>query len=87
MERLFEDNMTASFCLHLQELAVPLRTYSENFPNKKYLHPYERSLIELTLGDGNYEQVPENIMAISICVNQGCSKLSKNLWKYKYTIC
>ncbi|VVA35978.1 PREDICTED: nucleolar [Prunus dulcis] len=41
----------------MKELAVPLRTYSENFPNKKYLHPYERSLIELTLGDGNYEEV------------------------------
>ncbi|KAK9911649.1 hypothetical protein M0R45_035545 [Rubus argutus] len=25
----------------MKELAVPLRTYSENFPNKKYLHPYE----------------------------------------------
>lgn len=29
----------------------------ENFPNRKYLHPYERSLVELTLGDGNYEKV------------------------------
>lgn len=44
----------------MQELAVPLRTYKENFPNKKYLHPYERSLIELTLGDGNYEDVTYN---------------------------
>ncbi|XP_057979073.1 uncharacterized protein LOC131165366 isoform X3 [Malania oleifera] len=41
----------------MKELAVPLRTYNENFPKKKYLHPYERSLIELTLGDGNYEEV------------------------------
>ncbi|XP_075476303.1 uncharacterized protein LOC142517759 [Primulina tabacum] len=41
----------------MKELAVPLRTYKENFPNKKILHPYERSLIELTLGDGNYEEV------------------------------
>ncbi|XP_043716598.1 nucleolar GTP-binding protein 1 [Telopea speciosissima] len=41
----------------MKELAVPLRNYMENFPNKKYLHPYERSLIELTLGDGNYEKV------------------------------
>ncbi|KAH7692825.1 P-loop containing nucleoside triphosphate hydrolase protein [Dioscorea alata] len=40
-----------------KELAVPLRQYTENFPNKQYLHPYERSLIELTLGDGNYEEV------------------------------
>ncbi|XP_021756454.1 nucleolar GTP-binding protein 1-like [Chenopodium quinoa] len=41
----------------MKELAVPLRTYTENFPNKNHLHPYERSLIELTLGDGNYEEV------------------------------
>ncbi|XP_050282661.1 uncharacterized protein LOC126723349 isoform X2 [Quercus robur] len=41
----------------MKEIAVPLRTYLENFPKKKYLHPYERSLIELTLGDGNYEEV------------------------------
>ncbi|CAA0821017.1 P-loop containing nucleoside triphosphate hydrolases superfamily protein [Striga hermonthica] len=41
----------------MKELAVPLRTYKENFPDKKDLHPYERSLIELTLGDGNYEEV------------------------------
>ncbi|XP_030965824.1 nucleolar GTP-binding protein 1 isoform X3 [Quercus lobata] len=40
----------------MKEIAVPLRTYLENFPKKKYLHPYERSLIELTLGDGNYEE-------------------------------
>ncbi|EXB70708.1 Nucleolar GTP-binding protein 1 [Morus notabilis] len=41
----------------MKELAVPLRTYLENFPKKSNLHPYERSLIELTLGDGNYEEV------------------------------
>ncbi|KAM7266503.1 hypothetical protein ACFE04_004400 [Oxalis oulophora] len=41
----------------MKELAVPLREYVENFPNKKTLHPYERSLVELTLGDGNYEEV------------------------------
>lgn len=41
----------------MKELAVPLRKYTENFPNKDDLHPYERSLVELTLGDGNYEEV------------------------------
>ncbi|GAB4862017.1 hypothetical protein Ancab_037271 [Ancistrocladus abbreviatus] len=45
----------------MKELAVPLRTYIENFPNKKYLHPYEKSLIELTLGDGNYEEVLQKV--------------------------
>ncbi|KAF8379138.1 hypothetical protein HHK36_028567 [Tetracentron sinense] len=48
----------------MKELAVPLRTYMENFPNKKYLHPYERSLIELTLGDGNYEEVLRRVDAL-----------------------
>uniref|UniRef100_M1BFZ6 Nucleolar GTP-binding protein n=1 Tax=Solanum tuberosum TaxID=4113 RepID=M1BFZ6_SOLTU len=48
----------------MKELAVPLRTYKENFPNKKYLHPYERSLIELTLGDGNYENVLGKLEAL-----------------------
>ncbi|EPS65065.1 hypothetical protein M569_09714, partial [Genlisea aurea] len=41
----------------MKELAVKLRTYFENFPDKKVLHPYERSLVELTLGDGRYEEV------------------------------
>ncbi|CAL5191829.1 unnamed protein product [Lathyrus oleraceus] len=45
----------------MKELAVPLRTYVENFPNKRHLHPYERSLIELTLGDGYYEKVLGNV--------------------------
>ena len=40
-----------------QELSVPLRTYTENFPKRRDLHPYERSLIELTFGEGYYEQV------------------------------
>jgi hypothetical protein len=44
-------------CFIAQELSVPLRTYTENFPKRKHLHPYERSLIELTFGEGNYEQV------------------------------
>ncbi|XP_009612741.1 uncharacterized protein LOC107778132 [Nicotiana tabacum] len=48
----------------MKEIAVPLRTYKENFPNKRYLHPYERSLIELTLGDGNYEEVLGKLEAL-----------------------
>ncbi|XP_059298724.1 nucleolar GTP-binding protein 1-like isoform X1 [Lycium ferocissimum] len=53
----------------MKELAVPLRTYKENFPNKKYLHPYERSLIELTLGDGNYEEALGKLEALRKKVN------------------
>ncbi|OVA02495.1 GTP binding domain [Macleaya cordata] len=48
----------------MKELGVPLREYLENFPKKKYLHPYERSLIELTLGDGNYEEVLGRLNAL-----------------------
>ncbi|AQK41457.1 P-loop containing nucleoside triphosphate hydrolase superfamily protein [Zea mays] len=40
----------------MKELSVPLRTYTENFPKRRDLHPYERSLIELTFGEGYYEQ-------------------------------
>ncbi|KAK3037791.1 hypothetical protein RJ639_030710 [Escallonia herrerae] len=53
----------------MKELAVPLRTYRDNFPSKKHLHPYERSLIELTLGDGNYEEVLWKIDALRKKVN------------------
>ncbi|KAI3731922.1 hypothetical protein L1987_63115 [Smallanthus sonchifolius] len=41
----------------MKELTLPLKMYKEKFPNKRHLHAYERSLIELTLGDGNYEEV------------------------------
>ncbi|PKA66274.1 Nucleolar GTP-binding protein 1 [Apostasia shenzhenica] len=45
----------------MKELAVPLRVYIEKFPKRQYLHPYESSLIELTLGDGNYEEVLKRV--------------------------
>ncbi|KAB8653876.1 hypothetical protein FH972_026172 [Carpinus fangiana] len=48
----------------IEELAISLRMYLESFPKKKYLHPYERSLIELTLGDGNYEEVLGKVDAL-----------------------
>ncbi|GLT64691.1 hypothetical protein SLA2020_371680 [Shorea laevis] len=57
----------------MKELAVPLREYVDNFPNKKYLHPYERSLVELTLGDGNYEEVLRKVDALRkkvVCVGK-----------------
>ncbi|MQL74202.1 hypothetical protein Taro_006577, partial [Colocasia esculenta] len=41
----------------MKELTVPLRGYLENFPKRYVLHPYERSLVQLTLGEGNYEEV------------------------------
>ncbi|XP_022733696.1 nucleolar GTP-binding protein 1 isoform X2 [Durio zibethinus] len=48
----------------MKELAVPLRGYIENFPKRMYLHPYEQSLIELTLGDGNYEKILKKVDAL-----------------------
>ncbi|KAL1802440.1 hypothetical protein ACET3Z_031087 [Daucus carota] len=48
----------------MKELAVSLRTYKENFPKKHHLHPYERSLVDLTLGDGNYEEVLKKVDAL-----------------------
>ncbi|TVU42921.1 hypothetical protein EJB05_09346 [Eragrostis curvula] len=48
----------------MKELSVPLRTYTENFPKRKHLHPYERSLIELTFGEGYYEQVIGRVDAL-----------------------
>ncbi|KAJ6955049.1 nucleolar GTP-binding protein 1 isoform X1 [Populus alba x Populus x berolinensis] len=69
----------------MKELAVPLREYTENFPKKKYLHPYERSLIELTLGDGNYEEVLRKVDALRkkvVGVGKECASLcAKSLTK------
>ncbi|CAI9764705.1 unnamed protein product [Fraxinus pennsylvanica] len=48
----------------MKELAIPLRTYKESFPDKRNLHPYERSLIELTFGEGNYEEVLGQVDAL-----------------------
>ncbi|KAI0491352.1 hypothetical protein KFK09_025612 [Dendrobium nobile] len=45
----------------MKELAVPLRMYVESFPKKRYLHPYEKSLIQLTFGDGSYEEVLKRV--------------------------
>lgn len=83
--KLFKADILTS-CFHLQELAISLRMYLENFPKKKYLHPYERSLIELTLGDGNYEEVNSyqlivNVLYINLL--DPCSGLYlryKHLW-------
>lgn len=47
--------------------------YKENFPNRKQLHPYERSLVELTLGDGNYEEVSIMYFSFYLCTFHGTS--------------
>jgi len=48
----------------MKELSVPLRTYTENFPKRRDLHPYDRSLTELTFWEGYYEQVLGRVAAI-----------------------
>ncbi|KAG0450147.1 hypothetical protein HPP92_027052 [Vanilla planifolia] len=45
----------------MKELAVPLRMYIERFPKKQSLHPYERSLVDLTFGEGIYEEVLKRV--------------------------
>lgn len=41
--------------LFLQELTVPLGLWLKRFPDAAKLHPFERSLLVLTLGEGTYE--------------------------------
>ncbi|KAG8046553.1 hypothetical protein GUJ93_ZPchr0008g11516 [Zizania palustris] len=53
----------------MKELSVPLRTYTENFPKRRDLHPYERSLIELTFGEGYYEKAILRVDALRKKIN------------------
>ncbi|CAN6478028.1 unnamed protein product [Victoria cruziana] len=53
----------------MKELVVPLKGYMEKFPYKQNLHPYERSLIDLTLGDGRYEEVLGRVDALRKKIN------------------
>lgn len=41
----------------MQELALPLKMYLQKFPRRQELHAYESALLELTLGEGKYEEV------------------------------
>ncbi|CAI7772367.1 unnamed protein product, partial [Closterium sp. NIES-53] len=40
-----------------QEISGPLGRYVRLFPRRAQLHPFESCLVELTLGDGVYEEV------------------------------
>lgn len=44
-----------------KELTIPLRGYVKNFPECQQLHPYEQSLLELTLGPGTYEETLQRV--------------------------
>ncbi|EEC82931.1 hypothetical protein OsI_27892 [Oryza sativa Indica Group] len=69
----------------MKEISVPLRTYTENFPKRRDLHPYERSLIELTFGEGYYEKVIARVDALRKKINsvgkQHASVCAKSLTK------
>eukprot|EP00271_Cylindrocystis_brebissonii_P019362 TRINITY_DN5859_c0_g1_i1.p1 TRINITY_DN5859_c0_g1~~TRINITY_DN5859_c0_g1_i1.p1 ORF type:complete len:498 (-),score=78.76 TRINITY_DN5859_c0_g1_i1:970-2463(-) len=47
-----------------KELAAPLATYVKRFPAKERLHPFERELLELTLGVGKYEETLQRVDAL-----------------------
>ncbi|KAG0561947.1 hypothetical protein KC19_9G105200 [Ceratodon purpureus] len=44
-----------------KELTIPLKGYVKNFPECQQLHPYEQSLLELTLGPGIYEETLQRV--------------------------
>jgi nucleolar GTP-binding protein len=48
----------------LQELTVPLGHWLKRFPDAAKLHPFERSLLVLTLGDGVYETALARVNAL-----------------------
>ncbi|CAI5459395.1 unnamed protein product, partial [Closterium sp. Yama58-4] len=47
-----------------KEISGPLGRYVRLFPRRSQLHPFERSLVELTLGDGVYEEVLSRVDAL-----------------------
>ncbi|KAL3698212.1 hypothetical protein R1sor_012288 [Riccia sorocarpa] len=55
----------------MKELTNPLRTYLQKFSQKRHLHAHERALLELTLGDGTYEEVLGRVDLLQKC--QGLS--------------
>ncbi|KAJ4829265.1 hypothetical protein Tsubulata_049236, partial [Turnera subulata] len=72
----------------MKELAVPLRYYLENFPPRRHLHPYERSLIDFTLGEGNYEQVLRKVDALRkkvVSVGKQHASLCAKVCNYPFT--
>ncbi|CAM6040221.1 unnamed protein product [Sphagnum compactum] len=44
-----------------KELSLPLKGYIHSFPSSEQLHPYEQSLLELTLGPGTYQETLERV--------------------------
>ena len=48
----------------MKELCVPLGAYIKGFPAPARLHPFERALLELTVGAGTYERVLARVEAL-----------------------
>ncbi|KAL4425825.1 hypothetical protein ABPG75_009841 [Micractinium tetrahymenae] len=48
----------------MKELCVPLAAYIKGFPAPSRLHPFERALLELTVGPGTYERVLARVEAL-----------------------
>ena len=48
----------------LKELCVPLGRYVREFPPPARLHPFERALLDLTVGPGTYERVLARVDAL-----------------------
>lgn len=48
----------------MKELCVPLGAYIKGFPAPSRLHPFERALLELTVGAGTYERVLARVEAL-----------------------
>ncbi|KAL4859859.1 Nucleolar GTP-binding protein 1 [Chlorella vulgaris] len=48
----------------MKELCVPLGAYIKGFPQPERLHPFERALLELTVGPGTYERVLARVEAL-----------------------
>ena len=48
----------------MKELCVPLGAYIKSFPAPSRLHPFERALLELTVGAGTCERVLARVEAL-----------------------
>ncbi len=48
----------------MQALTVPLTRYLNDFPAPDVLHPFERALLELTVGEARYVTALERVAAL-----------------------
>ena len=51
-----------------KEVAVPLRVYCRGFPDLGRIPPFERALVELTLGEGKYERAVERVNRMRVAL-------------------